>query len=205
MKNLSFSLILWAAAFVFFFPGFPLSAQEFDAAFGVTTLTAPSASSASGDHSPASLTGGAYPAFSAAVLLKHQLGFGGEIAWRGSQNLYVTPTVSSPYRPLFFDFDGVFAPKLTKHLTAEAMAGIGWESIRFYQPFVNCGNFGCTNYSSSNHFLGHVGGGLRFYVWGHLFVRPEAHLYLINNNFEFSSARAARFGVSIGYTFAPGF
>ena len=45
-------------------------AQQFDAAFGVGTLTAPSASSATGNHQPVSLTGGAYPVFSADLLLK---------------------------------------------------------------------------------------------------------------------------------------
>jgi len=38
-----------------------LHAQQFDVAFGVGTLTAPSASSANGNHAPVSLTGGAYP------------------------------------------------------------------------------------------------------------------------------------------------
>jgi hypothetical protein len=51
--------------------------------------------------------------------------------------------------------------------------------------------------------MGHLGAGLKYNVWGHMFVRPEAHLYLINNNVEFSSPRAYRFGVSIGYTFSP--
>jgi len=199
------TLISTFTAVLFLLAQTTLHAQEFDAAFGVGTVTAPSGSSASGDHNSVSLSGGAYPAFSAAVLLKNHFGVGGELAWRASQNLYVTESAESPYRPLFYDFNGIYAPKLSKHVTAEAMAGIGWESIRFYQPFTNCGAFGCTDYSSSNHFLGHFGGGIRYYIWGHLFVRPEAHLYLVKNNFEFSSARVARFGVSIGYTFAPGF
>ena len=180
-----------------------LHGQQFDAAFGVGTLIAPSASSASGNHVPVSLTGGAYPVFSADLLLKRNFGVSGELAWRGSRNLYAG---FQPYRPLFYDFNGIYAPKLGKHAAAEVMAGIGWESLRFYQGFTTCGTFsGCTDFVSSNHFMGHIGGGLRYYVYGHFFVRPEAHLYLINNNNEFSSPRAARVGVSLGYTFAPGF
>jgi len=179
-----------------------LHGQQFDAAFGVGTLIAPSASSASGNHVPVSLTGGAYPVFSADLLLKRQFGVSGELAWRGSQNIYFGV---QPYRPLFYDINGIYAPKLGKHAAAEVMAGIGWESLRFYQPFTTCGAISCTDFVSSNHFMGHIGGGLRYYFLGHFFVRPEAHLYLVRNNEEFSSPRATRFGISLGYTFAPGF
>jgi hypothetical protein len=179
-----------------------LHAQQFDVAFGLGTLTAPSASSASGNHAPVSLTGGAYPVFSADLLLKRQFGVSGELAWRGSQNLYGG---FQSYRPLFYDINGIYAPKLGKHAAAEVMAGIGWESLRFYQGFTSCGAISCTDFVSSNHFMGHIGGGLRYYFLGHFFVRPEAHLYLVHNNEEFSSPRATRFGISLGYTFAPGF
>ena len=175
-------------------------AQQFDVAFGVGTLTAPSASSATGSHLPVSLTGGAYPVVSADLLLKHHFGVGGELAWRGSQNLYAgsSPTVH-------------FSTTLTGFMLrswaargGELLAGIGWESLRFYQGTFVCG-FTCTDFVSSNHFMGHFGGGPRYYFRGHFFVRPEADVYLINNNQEFSSSRATRFGVSLGYSFTPGF
>src|SRR5271157_1692351 len=57
-----------------------VQAQQFDAAFGVGTLVAPSASSATGNHQQVSLTGGAYPVFSADILLKRQFGISGELA-----------------------------------------------------------------------------------------------------------------------------
>jgi len=177
-------------------------AQQFDAAFGVGTLTAPSASNATGNHAPVSLTGGAYPVFSADILLKRQFGVSGELAWRASQNLYAG---FAPYRPLLYDFNGIYVPKLGKHAAGELSAGIGWESLRFYQGFTSCGAISCTDFVSSNHFMGHFGAGLRYYFHGHFFVRPEADLYLVRNNQEFSSPRATRFGVSLGYTLAPGF
>ena len=77
-----------------------------------------------------SLTGGAYPVFSADLLLKHRFGVSGELAWRGSQNLYAG---FQPYRPLFYDFNGIYAPKLGKQRGRRTLAGIGWESLRFYQ------------------------------------------------------------------------
>lgn len=199
MRTLSVIAVL---VLVFLIQG-TLHAQQFDVAFGVGTLTAPSASSASRNHQPVSLTGGAYPVFSADLLLTKQFGVSGELAWRGSRNLYAG---FQPYRPLFYDFNGLYAPKLGKSATAELSAGIGWESLRFYQGTLVCNGFtGCTDFVSSNHFMGHFGAGLRYYFHGHFFVRPEADLYLVKNNQEFSSPRATRFGVSLGYTFAPGF
>ena len=107
-----------------------------------------------------------------------------------------------PYRPLFYDFGGIWAPQIGKHVGAELTAGIGAESLRFYTNQFNC-NFvsGCTNYTSSNHFMGAFGGGLKFYPLHNFFVRPEARLYLIHNNIEFAGSHAVRAGVSIGYTF----
>ncbi len=198
MKKLSLILVLVLPCLVH---GTVL-AQEFDVAIGAGTIIAPSATSASGDHSPVTLSGGTYPVFSAALLLKGPLGVSGELAWRASRNIYGG---FQPERPLFYDFNGMFAPKIGKHATAELMGGIGWESIRFYQGFTSCGAISCTDFVSSNHFMGHVGGGLRYYFHGHFFVRPEAHLYMIKNNVEFSSPLATRVGISLGYTFAPGF
>ncbi len=176
-------------------------AQQFDAAFGVGTLTAPSASEASGGHLPQTLGGGTFLNFSGDFLFLKQLGINGEGTWRASQNIYGG---FQPFRPVLYDFNAIYAPQHGR-VGAELMAGIGAENIRFYQPFYSCGFTGCTNYSSSNHFLGHFGAAVRLYPYGNFFIRPEAHLYLINNNFEFSSARATRFGVSIGYSFKPGF
>ena len=175
-------------------------AQQIDAAFGVSALTSPSASSASGSYSPEMLGGGAYLSFSGDVLFKHQLGVQGEVAWRASQKVYGG---FQPFRPIFYSFNGIWAPRLSSRVGAEMMGGIGAESLRFYTPYYNCSFSGCTNYVSSNHLLGHVGGGLKFYVTKSIFVRPEVHAYFVRNNYEFSSPRAFREGVSIGYTFRP--
>jgi hypothetical protein len=175
-------------------------AQQIDVGFGVNALTSPSASSATGNYSPQMMGGGAYPSFSGDILFKHQLGIQGEVAWRARQNIGFG---FQPYRPILYDFNGIWAPRLGKRAAAEVMAGFGGESIRFYTPFVNCSFSGCTDYVSSQHLLGHVGGGLKFYVTHSIFVRPEVHAYFIRNNYEFSSPRAFREGVSIGYTFRP--
>jgi hypothetical protein len=144
------------------------------------------------------LGGGAYLSFSGDFTPWKQFGFGGEISWRASENLYLG---FQPYRPIFYSFNGVYAPKLNKHLSGELLAGIGAESVRFYTPYFTCGFAGCTNYTSSNHFMGVFGGGLKAYARGGFFIRPEVRYYLIHNNVEFNSGHALRPGVSIGYTF----
>lgn len=176
--------------------------QTGDIAFGVGTTTSPGPSSAvinSGNFFAPSIGGGTYLSFSGDYLLKHNFGVGGEVAWRAGQNLYQG---YQPYRPIFFNVNGVWAPRFGSHFGVEALAGIGAESSRFYNNYYTCSYFaGCTNYTSSNHFMGVFGGGLKFYPKGNFFIRPEVRLYLVNNNQEFSSSRVVRSGISIGYSF----
>jgi len=173
-------------------------AQQVDLAFGVNGLSAPAGSTNSSGVLFPTMSGGAYPGFSGDLLLKHRLGVEGELFWRASQNVYGG---YEPYRPIFYAFNAIWAPRLRKSITAEVMAGIGGESLRFYTPYPTCDYFSCTNYVSSNHFMGDIGGGIRYYVWHNVFVRPEARLYLVHNNVEFSSGHAGRYGISIGYSF----
>ena len=185
-----------------------LQAQEFDAAFGFGTVKAPAASTNSSGVSFPSLSGGLYPSFSGIFRLKHHIGFGGEVAWRGRQAVYGTSFGNiAPYRPIFYDFNAVYGVT-HKKIGGDVMAGVGGEDLRFYTPYFNCpsgGLFGCTNYQSSNHFAFHVGGDIRYYFWGHAFIRPEAHYYIVHNNVEFNKVNVARFAISIGYSFMPGF
>jgi len=173
-------------------------AQQFDAAFGLGTVSGPSASSAAGNFSPQSIGGGVFPSVSGDFLLLHHFGVQGEVAWRATRGLYGG---FQPYRPVLYDFNAIWAPPVGKYVTPEIMGGIGAESIRFYTSTINCNFVSCTNFVSSNHVLGHFGGGLRFYPRGHFFIRPESHVYIVHNNFEFSGARILRYGASLGYSF----
>jgi hypothetical protein len=175
-------------------------AQKVDLAFGVSTVTAPSASFTEGVETAPSLTGGAYPGFSGDVLFWHHMGIGSEVYWRASQSSDYLGSGFN-YRPLFYDFNAVYSPKLASHTYLELVAGIGSLSTRFYTG-TSCGPYSCTNYQSSNHFMGDFGAGIKFYPKGGFFVRPEARLYLVNNNTtDYSSSYVTRFGASIGYTF----
>jgi hypothetical protein len=176
-------------------------AQQLDVAFGVsTTLSSSNYNSSSQSFPLQAEKGGAYPGVSAGVVFKNRLGFNGEVNWKATQGLY---DGYQPYRPIFYDFNALYQPKIGKKAGLDLMAGVGGESIRFYQQYYNCSYFSCTDYVSSNHFMGHVGGGIRYYVWHRFFIRPEAHLYLIHNNAEFSSGYVGRVGASIGYSLSP--
>lgn len=174
-------------------------AQQVDAAFGFNAVHATSAANAGSSYSPQSVGGGLTPSFSADFLLPNHFGAGAEFSWRGSKAIYQPATIDVPYRPFFYDFNAIYAPPITKSLSAELMAGIGAENTRFYVA-PSCG-INCQNYATTNHFMGHFGGGIRFYPVGNFFVRPEAHWYLVRNNNQFSSPYATRYGVSVGYSF----
>jgi hypothetical protein len=174
-------------------------AQQLDVAFGVGSIKSHSNLdfNISGDHQPASVGGGAAPAFSVDYLFKKGFGVQGEVAWRAKQTLYGG---YQPFRPILYDFNAMYAPKLGKRVQVELLGGLGAQSSRFYGNYT-CNYFSCTDYQSSSHLMGHVGGGVRFYIFNSVFVRPEAHAYFVHNNWEFNSGHEERYGVSIGYTF----
>lgn len=147
--------------------------------------------------------GGLYTSVSGDVIFHKRLGFNAEVAWKTSQGNYAG--LGIPFRPILVDFNGLYQPRITKKVGADFIAGIGLQSTRFYgfTPTANCEVFNAC-YTSSHHFLVDVGGGLRYYVWGHMFVRPEVHFYhIVNNTADFSSNNVVRVGASIGYTLGP--
>ncbi len=173
-------------------------AQKIDLAFGLSTVTAPPLSPGDNNHAPVLLSGGTYPGVSGDVLFWHNLGIGGEIYWKGNRGKYGGDS-TLPFRPLFLDLNAVYAPKLASHTYLELVGGIGALDTRIYCQ--GCGNGYNTNYASDKHFMADFGAGLKIYPAHNFFVRPEAKLYLVNNNLNFSSPRVVRYGLSIGYTF----
>jgi hypothetical protein len=176
-------------------------AQQTDFTVGANAVLSSTYTSASQNYLPPAEKGGTYASASADIVFKNRVGFNGEVAFRAKQGLY---NGYQGFRPVFYDFNGVFAPRLGRKVSAELMAGVGGESILFYNRYATCTYFsGCSTQTSSNHLMIHIGGGVRYYFWRSLFVRPEAHLYLIHNNIQFNSDYVGRIGVSIGYTLRP--
>lgn len=175
-----------------------VSAQQIDVAVTGGSLMGQSATTNSLGFVP-SEGGGTYVGVNGDVLFKRNLGVQGDVYWKATQGLYAGTV---PDRPLFWDINAIYLRRLRARLAAEAVGGIGVSSSRFYSGTSNCNFYGnCSNYVSSNHFQADVGGGMRFYVWRNVFVRPEVRLYIVHNNLEFSSAFPFRYSGSVGYTF----
>ncbi len=173
-------------------------AQQVDFAVGGSTLWSPKPLSASQAYVPPALKGGTYAQASLQYLTERRLGLNIEGAFRVKQGLY---NGSQYYRPILYDVNAVYAHRLATKMRGDFMAGVGGETLLFYNQ-IGCGyTAGCRIYVNSNHFLLHGGFGVRYYFWRRYFVRPEAHYYLIPNNVEFHSDHVFRIGVSIGHTF----
>lgn len=177
--------------------------QQGDAMFGGGTLLSSGTSYCGLSSCVIPEKGGFYPSVSADVIFRKRIGFNFETTWRGAEGAY-GGSGGQPYRPIIYDFNAMYQPKLGKKVGADLMAGIGGQSTRFYVGYCTNG-FTCNPYVSSDHFLVDVGGGIRYYVWNHVFVRPEAHFYHITNNTDvFNNNNVVRVGASIGYTIGGG-
>lgn len=215
-------LFFLAAVFAVFAFASLASAQQGDAYIGGGTLLSSSPSSSMtipgtncGTNSSGGVLcpekGGTYLNVGGDVVFKNRIGAAFDINWKASQGAIGGPG-GQPYRPLLYTFNGIFQPRLGKKAGLDLLGGIGWQSTRFYSysNTTSCLYFSAC-YTSSNHFLIDVGGGIRYYVWGHVFVRPEARFFHVLNNtdtsgttgFGFNSNNIVRVGASIGYTIGP--
>jgi hypothetical protein len=182
------------------------SAQQADVALGFGTLLSPGAAAcgASGFvNFVCPEKGGLYTNLGGDVIFHRRVGVGFDATWRSGQGDF--GGLGQPYRPILYDFNAVFQPKLSKKAGLDLAGGIGWQSTRFYgyQQTYSCYALGAC-YNSANHFLVDLGAGVRYYVWGHVFLRPEVRYYhVINNSDAFSSDNVLHVGASIGYTIGP--
>ena len=195
---------LFAAVVVCLFLAQFASAQQVDVFMGGGTLEAPSATNGSNP----SMSGGTYLNLGGDVLPVKHFGVNVETAWLATQGVYGAVGSGLNYRPILTDFNFLYQPHLGKRIGLDLMAGIGAGDVRFYTPGASYAGY--ANYSSTDHFMEHLGAGVRFYVWRHVFVRPEVHYYHIqdnnnpNDNGFFNSNNAVRVGASVGYTFGGG-
>jgi hypothetical protein len=173
-------------------------AQQIDFGAGASTLWSTGSLTASQAFLPPALKGGTFANASLQYLGERRLGFNIEGAVRVKEGLY---NGYQFYRPILYDANAVYARPMAKKVRADLMAGVGGETLLFYNT-TNCtfGN-GCRINVNNTHFLLHFGVGIRYYFWRTFFVRPEGSYYFIPNNFEFNSDHVFRMGASIGHTF----
>lgn len=208
MLNLKFYRILLAIFIITVAGTISAHAQSADVFFGVGTATDSSSNQqidTFGDgnlYSTPKMTG-AFGTFGADFMFRPHFGVGGESTFRFSQGSYA----GLNYRPNFYDFNAIFLPLANSNrIVPEFQAGLGGAKLNFYYNQQFCDAFaGCstsnTYLESSNHFQLHFAGGLRFYVKGGMFLRPQIDVHWVHNLFQFGSDFVPQYSLSIGYTF----
>ena len=173
---------------------------QVDIAVGGSTVWSPKNPTATEAYTPPPLRGADYPMASVQTMLTDRLGVNVEGAFRYNDGLY---NGFQKFRPILYDANAVYRSKLPHKMKLDLMAGIGGETLIFYNEFFSCNNStgACRSFTNATHFLLHGGGGLRYDFWRRFFVRPEAHYDYVIDNFEFHSHNLFRVGASIGYTF----
>jgi hypothetical protein len=186
------------------FASFASAQQQVDILVGGATLKSFPPKNDSVNFHPLTETNGTYISIGGDYIgfRKRRLGLNFETSWRYRQASYYG---YENYRPILTDGNALFQPMLTKKLGLDLMAGVGVASNRF-NLFGSCSIPGCVNYTSGNHFMEHLGFGIRYRVWHrmpHIFIRPEAHYYHIQNNLGFATNNVFRVGASVGYAIGP--
>jgi hypothetical protein len=150
---------------------------------------------------------GLFGTFGADFMWKEHLGFGGEYSWRVRQGPFA-PQEGFTYRPAFYDFNAIYHPLAKgKRVVPELQGGLGGVNTKFYFSQTGCvfGSVACQTLSqyvsSSNHFQLHFAGGVRFYVKGGIYLRPQFDGRWVHNFVEFGSDFVPQYSVAIGYTF----
>lgn len=200
-----FALLTSACAVLFFvFANFASAQEQVDILLGGATLKSFPPRNDSVNFHPLTEENGTYVSLGGDFVgfRKRRLGLNFETAWRYHQASYYG---YENYRPILTDVNALFQPKLTKKIGLDFMAGVGVASNRF-DLLAPCSIPGCANFTSSNHFMEDLGFGVRYRFWHklpHIFVRPEAHYYHIQNNQGFATSNVFRVGASFGYSTVP--
>ncbi|HEX4137749.1 MAG TPA: outer membrane beta-barrel protein [Bryobacteraceae bacterium] len=136
------------------------------------------------------------------LMITNHFGAGAEINWRAGQGNYSGVN----YRPIFYDFNGIWQPIKTKRFVPEIQAGIGGVAVNFNANTTECSLLvGCSNVNlgseSSSHFQAHFAVAARIYATPHIFVRPAFDAHWVNDFFQFGSNWVPEYTLGVGYSF----
>lgn len=136
------------------------------------------------------------------LMLTSHFGAGAQFSWKTGASNYSGVN----YRPLFYDFNGIWQPVKTKRFVPEVQAGIGGASVRFSANSTQCDQLvGCSNVNlgteSSSHFQAHFAVAARLYVTPRIFVRPAVDAHWVNNFFQFGNNWVPEYTLGVGYSF----
>jgi hypothetical protein len=152
-----------------------------------------------GSYSQTPALDGTFGVVGGAVMLKPSLGIGAEVKFRFRQGDYA----GAGYRPVFYDFNGIWTPRLGKHIMPEFQGGLGGLQMRFYDPTSPYYDYYSGQYTtyagSANHLQLHAGAGLRIFIAPRVFLRPQLDYHWVRNNQWFKNDGILAYTLSIGY------
>jgi len=194
------------------------SAQGVSAYFGVGSAidskgTSPGCSpqqildGVTGNCEPSNTMGGVFGVFGADFMIKPHFGVNGEYAFRFAQADYL-PVGGLKIRPGFYDFNAVYQPTSDSGRVVPVVeGGIGGARLSLFFNQQSCATPSvCANFSqviaTANHFQVHGAFGVKIYVKGDMFLKPQFDLHYVPNlNQQYGRNFVPQFTMAIGYTF----
>jgi len=157
---------------------------------------------------PGPTIGGAFGVFGVDYMFKPHFGVNGEYAFRFAQAPYL-PNAGLNMRPGFYDFNAVYEPisGSDARIVPVLEGGIGGAQLTLYfTQQCSITGINCTSSSpagfNANHFQVHAAAGVKLYVKGNLFIKPQFDFHYVTNlTQQFGRNWVPQFTVSFGYTF----
>ena len=155
---------------------------------------------------PGPKIGGLFGVFGLDVRFKRHLGINAEYAFHFKQAPFL-PDDSLNMRPAFYDVNVMWMRVAGKRIAPLLEGGAGGARLGLRSTSTTPIT-GITNISSfpagsrPNHAQLHFGAGLKFYVKGNIFVKPQFDLhYVFNFTDQFGRNLVLQYSGSVGYTF----
>ena len=159
---------------------------------------------------PGPIMGGTFGVLGIDYMFSPHFGVNGEYAFRFKQAPYL-PNAGLNMRPEFYDFNAVWEPisgsESEKRFVPVFEGGIGGARVALYFT-QQCSITGIDCTSSfpagfnANHFQVHAAAGVKLYVKGNLFIKPQFDFHYVTNlTDQFGRNWVPQATVSIGYTF----
>jgi len=149
--------------------------------------------------------GGLFAGFGATVMFRKHLGVDGEYVFKLKRATYL-PDDSLVMRPTFYDLNAVWQPFSSERFVPFLEGGFGGAKIKLYfsQPNLTgiTSTSGFSAGSDTSHFQLHGAVGMKVYVHGNLFVKPQFDMhYATHLTDEFGRNLVLQFMGYVGYTF----
>lgn len=154
---------------------------------------------------PGPKMGGLFGMFGVDFMFKKHLGINGEYAFRFSRAPFLAGD-SLNMRPEFYDINALWQPVSGKRIIPFLEGGVGVAKIALSStgtPITGVTDLSSfTAGSDRSHFQLHFAAGLKLYIRGNIFVRPQFDLrYARHLTDQFGRNLVLQYSGSVGYTF----